>query len=120
MKTIKLQRPDPIEFSLDGGRTFIVQPATRARVRAAIALDRETDGGADELPADVAARVSLQVEALVGPEVCVVDDDGVSRNLPSGPILGTLTPTEELQVLWALWGQATGYSPAASVATLKK
>lgn len=117
MKKLKLQRPLPIEVTLDDGRVFIVQPATRERVRAAVALDEaeEENASAD----DVRAGAALKLEALIGPEVAVLTD-GRAQMQPSGPLLATLTPAEESQLLWAVWGQATGHDPATSVAVLKK
>lgn len=124
MKTLKLTRPEPLEVTLSDGRVIVIEPATRAGIRAAIELDPPDPDGI-ETPADKKARLALQLAALIGPTlILVITEAGTTREeiVAAEPILATLTPHEENTLLWALWAQATGFSPelAATLSSKKK
>ncbi len=113
MKTVKLERPDPIEFFLPDGRSFIVAPVTRGRMREALSLDPEQ--GEVRGPVQAAAQRSLQLAALVGEAVGIPTPEGNVETHPSAPFLAELTPEEEIQVLNALTAQGHGQDPTAAV-----
>ncbi len=114
MKTIQLHRPEPIEFTLPDGRAFIVTPATRAQMRAALALDPQP--GEVRGPAEAAEQRARQVAALVGETVDARSADGSWQSVESAALLGGLSTDEEMQVLGALMAQGHGQDPAAAVA----
>lgn len=119
MKTVKLTRPDPIEFTLPDGRAFIVQPCTRAQMRAALELDPAP--GEVRGPAEAAEQRARQLAALVGGQVEIMEVGygaglAVWKMEESGPILAGLSADEEMQVLGALMAQGHGQDPAAALA----
>ena len=103
LETIPLASPPALGFEMEDGRTVIVQPATRARLRAARAC--ESDG--EE------AR-SHALAALVGPRVVVIECDGREHEADSAPILGGLNPALEMAWIAVIEGQAAGIDPVVA------
>ena len=100
--------PPSIGFQITGGRTIIVPPANRARLRAALALEADAGG--------LNHRARLLI-ALCGPVVRVVEPGAEdSAEAESAGISDGLTPLEQMSMLSAIVGQATGLEPAACVA----
>ena len=104
---LHLRHPEPLLLALDRlGRECLLPLPTRGQMRRAIELDPEP--GAEESPADMDARRSLQLEILAE-----------GSDLP----VELLTAEEEVQVLHAIVAAHHGYDPAHAVAlqqTLKK
>lgn len=101
-------------FERHDGNTFIVKPYTRAQLREAISLD--PDKNEVRSPVEASQQRALQLEALVGPTVRVLQPDGTYMEQPSRPILGGLTPNEEMQMLAAILANGSGQDPNAAVA----
>jgi hypothetical protein len=115
--TILLEPPPSIEFVAEDGRSFIVEPVTRARLEAAGA---EAPLPEHELTlAEDAARRGRVLAALVGATVTFVPPAGstdASREVEAAEMLGTLTAPEELRMIAVLRAQADGQDPARAAA----
>lgn len=105
-----LRPPPPVGFQIADGRTLIVAPATRARLRAVAAVKGTAESGG----LTHRARVLL---ALTGPLVRVLAP-GAEDAAPaqSADVLTRLSPPEQMAMLSALVGQAAGLEPAACAA----
>lgn len=112
---MKLLRPDPISFERHDGRCYLVQPATRAQVKACLKLDRDDDE--TETPEELDARIAAQLRALVGTHLREVDPQTYEYLEGATPLpIEQLTAMEERQILTALINQHHGNDPTAAVA----
>ena len=96
---MRLTRPTPLEIELPDGRSFSIQPATRAQVRAVLALDPKE--GTVETATEMDTRRAKQLAILVEGSNLPVDD---------------LTAEQENEILAAIMAVHHGHDPADAVA----
>lgn len=96
---MRLSRPIPLEIELPDGRVFTLQPATRAQIRAVMALDPKD--GTTETASETDERRAKQLAILAK-----------GSSLP----LNELTAEQENEILAAIMAVHHGHDPADAIA----